>query len=130
MKIPTALGPLLFVLALLCSAPAAAVAQEQPETKANPDAKCVKCHSRGLKKKLEDGSTMSLKIDVDTFESSVHRVIGCTGCHRGHGRSHSPMLGASQKEVCLTCHGTAGEAEAQHTQHNPTNQHNTPPLNH
>jgi predicted CXXCH cytochrome family protein len=37
--------------------------------------------------------------------------VGCSGCHRGHGRPRSPMLGAPQKEVCLTCHGTAGQVD-------------------
>ncbi len=40
-------------------------------------------------------------------------TAGCGGCHRGHGQSRSPMLGAAQKEVCLSCHGTAGQAEGQ-----------------
>ena len=113
MKIRTAFGPLLFILALLCSAPAETVAQDQPETVANPDAKCVKCHSRGLKKKLEDGSTMSLKIDVDAFEGSVHRVIGCTGCHRdvakGKHPSREPIESArayslKHNQTCSQCH--------------------------
>ncbi len=38
-------------------------------------------------------------------------VAGCNSCHRGHGQSRSPMLGAAQKEVCLSCHGTAGQVD-------------------
>ena len=30
----------------------------------------------------------------------------CAACHRGHGESRSPMLPASQQDVCLACHGT------------------------
>lgn len=33
---------------------------------------------------------------------------GCLSCHRGHGRTSSPMLAAPQKELCLTCHGGPG----------------------
>ncbi len=36
-------------------------------------------------------------------------TAGCDGCHRGHGQSRSPMLGAPQTETCLSCHGTAGQ---------------------
>lgn len=32
---------------------------------------------------------------------------GCQACHAGHGKSGSPMLPASQQELCLSCHGTA-----------------------
>ena len=71
MKTGNVLGPLLLVIALLAMAPVAGLAADQEEV-SNPDAKCVKCHSRGLKKKLEDGETMSLKIDVDAFGTSVH----------------------------------------------------------
>jgi predicted CXXCH cytochrome family protein len=30
----------------------------------------------------------------------------CQACHRGHGETGSPMLGAPQADVCLACHGT------------------------
>jgi predicted CXXCH cytochrome family protein len=36
---------------------------------------------------------------------------GCNACHKGHGMSRSPMLKASQSEVCLQCHGTAAERD-------------------
>ena len=83
------LGILMIAAVLLAAAPAVGLADEQLQA-SNPDAKCVKCHSRGLKKKLEDGETMSLKIDVDVFETSVHRVIGCTGCHRDVAKGKHP----------------------------------------
>jgi hypothetical protein len=118
MKTGIALGALLLALSLLGTAPPTAVAQEQADA-ANPDAKCVKCHSRGLKKKLEDGETMSLKIDVDTFETSVHRVIGCTGCHRdvakGKHPSRQPIASArayslKHNQTCSQCHAAKYEA--------------------
>jgi mono/diheme cytochrome c family protein len=119
MKTRTALGPILLALALLSVAPATLTAQEQAETVSDPDAKCVRCHSRGLKKKLEDGETLSLKIDVDAFGSSVHRVIGCTGCHRdvakGKHPSREPIASArayalEQNQTCRQCHQAKYEA--------------------
>lgn len=112
MKTGNLLGPLLLAIAFLAMAPAAGLAADQEEV-SNPDAKCVKCHSRGLKKKLEDGETMSLKIDVDTFGTSVHTVIGCTGCHRdvakGKHPSRQPIASRrayslKHNQTCSQCH--------------------------
>lgn len=115
MKTGTLIGSLLVAIALLGMAPASLLAQEQAKTEAvNPDAKCVKCHSRGLKKKLEDGETLSLKVEVDAFGTSVHSVIGCTGCHRdvakGKHPSRKPLASArayslEQNQTCRQCHG-------------------------
>lgn len=33
----------------------------------------------------------------------------CRACHQGHGESRSPMLGAPQSEICLSCHGEQTE---------------------
>jgi len=105
-------GALILSLALFGAGPALAQESDQ-ESVANPDAKCVKCHSRGLKKKLEDGTTMSLKVDVDTFATSVHQVIGCTGCHRdvakGKHPSREPIASArayslKHNQTCSQCH--------------------------
>ena len=60
MNTGTGIGALLFAIALMATQSAVALEPDQEqEQAANPDAKCVKCHSRGLKKKLEDGETMS-----------------------------------------------------------------------
>lgn len=32
---------------------------------------------------------------------------GCSSCHVGHGESDTPMMGSSQKQICLGCHGEA-----------------------
>jgi hypothetical protein len=118
MKTGMTLGALLLAFSLLGAAPSTGVAQEQADA-ANPDAKCVKCHSRGLKKKLENGETMSLKVDVATFETSVHRVIGCTGCHRdvakGKHPSREPIASArayslKHNQTCSQCHAAKYEA--------------------
>jgi len=34
---------------------------------------------------------------------------GCPACHRGHGAGSTPMLPGSQKQLCLSCHGSIGE---------------------
>jgi len=112
MNIRNTLGSLLFAVALLATAPAASWADDHEEV-SNPDAKCLKCHSKGLKKKLEDGAKMSLKVDVAHFEESVHSVIGCTGCHRDIGKAKHPSkkpinsareYSLAQNETCGQCH--------------------------
>jgi len=118
MNIHNTLGSLLFAVALLAAAPAVSWA-EQHEEVSNPDAKCLKCHSKNLKKKLEDGEKMSLKVDVAHFEESVHSVIGCTGCHRDIGKAKHPSkqpIGSAreyslvQNETCNQCHADKAHA--------------------
>jgi hypothetical protein len=111
-------GALFLTLVLLGPGPATAQESDQGSV-GNPDAKCVKCHSRGLKKKLEDGDTMSLKVDVDAFATSVHQVIGCTGCHRdvakGKHPSREPIASArayslKHNQTCSQCHAAKSRA--------------------
>jgi hypothetical protein len=118
MKIRNTLGSLLFAVALLAAAPAVSWA-EQHEQVSNPDAKCLKCHSKNLKKKLEDGEKMSLKVMAEDFEQSVHSVIGCTGCHRDIGKAKHPSkqpIGSAreyslmQNETCNQCHADKAHA--------------------
>jgi hypothetical protein len=98
--------------------PVEVLAQDAAEAP-DPDARCVKCHSRGLKKKLEDGEVLSLKVDAEAFGTSVHSVIGCTGCHRdvakGRHPSRQPIesrrsYSFEKNETCRQCHRAKYEA--------------------
>lgn len=106
------LGTLLVSLALLASTPSLCLADLQQEA-SNPDAKCLKCHGKQLKKKLENGETMLLQVSADEFGQSVHQVIGCTGCHRdvpkGKHPSRQPIssqrdYSLQHNETCSQCH--------------------------
>jgi hypothetical protein len=107
------LGFVLLAAACLAVAPAAGLAGPQADA-SDPDAKCLKCHSKGLKKTLEDGERMSLKVDAAHFEQSVHSVIGCTGCHRDITRIKHPKekraisskraYTVEQNLTCRQCH--------------------------
>lgn len=101
---------LLVAAALLAATPALWAAEP---TAVDPDAKCLKCHSKKLKKQLEDGETMFLQVNGDEFGQSVHRVIGCTGCHRdvakGKHPSRTPIASRREyslkhNEACSQCH--------------------------
>jgi hypothetical protein len=118
MKIYTTLAGLMIATTLWVVAPVAGLADHHEEV-SNPDVKCLKCHTKNLKKKLEDGEKMSLKVDVAGFEESVHSVIGCTGCHRDVGKSKHPSkkpissqrdYAVLQNETCSQCHAAKAEA--------------------
>jgi hypothetical protein len=111
MKTMTTLGSLLLAVAMLAALPVTASAQQTAD---DPDAKCLKCHSKKLKKKLEDGETMFLQISAKDFDQSVHRVIGCTGCHRdvAKGKHPSRQPIASRREYSLKHNQTCSQCHA------------------
>ena len=46
------------------------------------DQQCLACHAaQGLEKKLANGDTLSLHVQAEAFAKSVHKAIGCAGCH-------------------------------------------------
>jgi len=106
----------LLICALLIIAAAVTQASESTRTS---DSKCVKCHSRALKKSLENGENLSLQVATALFEQSVHSVIGCTGCHRDVGKSKHPSkkpinsareYSVVQNETCSQCHADKAHA--------------------
>ncbi len=118
MKTGIKFGTLLLAITLLFLWPAISMA-EHHEDVSNPDVKCLKCHTKNLKKKLEDGEKMSLRIEVEEFGTSVHRVIGCTGCHRdvAKGKHPSKQPIASRRayslkhnQTCSQCHEAAHDS--------------------
>jgi hypothetical protein len=72
-KVRLSLGLLSFPLVLLSGD----VLSAQPVTK---DA-CLACHSVPGMQKTRDGKNLSLQIDKDTFDQSIHRAFECTTCH-------------------------------------------------
>jgi len=124
MKPGILLGSLLLAITLSVMATAVNAAEDQNvaedlstakdhEEVSNPDLKCLKCHSKNLKKTLEDGEKMSLRIEVADFEKSVHQVIGCTGCHRDVAKGKHPSkqpvanrraYSLEHNETCSQCH--------------------------
>jgi len=118
MRTGTTIGALLLAISLLGMAPAPGMAQTPGEEISNPDLKCLKCHSKNLKKKLEDGESMLLRIEATDFEKSVHHVIGCTGCHRDVAKSKHPSkepipsrraYSLKHNKTCAHCHGDKSE---------------------
>jgi Cytochrome c554 and c-prime len=79
------------------------------------DQKCLGCHGfAGMDKKLEDGDVLHLHVPGDIFEKSVHRAIGCTGCHSDiNPAAHPPAenkiksarsFAITTTQLCRNCH--------------------------
>lgn len=79
------------------------------------DQQCLKCHRfANLDKTLENGETLSLHVVGDEFAQSVHRVVGCAGCHADidpdtHWRPGKAIdslrsYAISATETCRRCH--------------------------
>ncbi len=114
-------GPLFRLIAALPFLFATSFAADAAEsTLSAADNACLGCHSiEGLAKQLPDGEAMSLQVPGDAFAKSVHRLIGCTGCHAGidlakHAAATSDIRSLRQysierAETCRLCHQAAAE---------------------
>jgi len=82
------------------------------------DTACLGCHSiEGLEKKLPSGESLSLNVSGEAFAGSVHRVIGCSGCHANIDLGSHPAATTDIKslreysiaraEGCRLCHDDA-----------------------
>ena len=82
------------------------------------DTACLGCHSiEGLEKKLPNGESLSLNVPGEAFAKSVHRVIGCAGCHADVELGNHPATASDIRSVreysiaraegCRLCHDAA-----------------------
>jgi hypothetical protein len=70
---------------------------------AQPVAKdvCFGCHSVQGMQKIKDGKTISLQIEQERFEPSVHGAFECTACHSDITQiPHPSELKPVQCETC------------------------------
>ena len=106
-----AIAALFFAAGVWAAAPPAKPADGLTDA----DKVCLGCHgSEGLKKELASGESLSLHVDAAAFGSSVHRPIGCAGCHTGVKLPEHPAnprkiasareYTAEQTESCRACH--------------------------
>jgi hypothetical protein len=75
----------------------------QPITK---DA-CLACHSAELEKK-RDGKTVSLQVEKETFDRSIHGVFECAACHTDV--SEIPHKAELKPVECQNCHADSVKA--------------------
>jgi hypothetical protein len=102
------------VVLALAVIPASLAASVDEKALTADDAKCLKCHSKQLKKSMDDGAKMSLHVAELDFADSVHSRIGCTACHqdiaqRKHPKekiaiSNQRSYSLEMNQVCGNCH--------------------------
>ncbi len=69
-----------------------------------PNDKCMKCHSQKDLSKVVDGKKVSLYVDINQFNNSVHKVNSCVKCHTNMSNSKNPVCLNSGKVDCSICH--------------------------
>ncbi len=105
--------PVLFAVTFM-----AAAAESPVGPLSEADQQCLACHStEGLKKDLANGETLSLHVQGEVFAKSVHKAIGCAGCHADVDLKNNPAATSNIKsvrqysiaraEACRQCHEDA-----------------------
>src|SRR6266545_2892574 len=69
---------------------------------------CLGCHSVPGMQKTRDGKNISLQIDKDTFERSIHGAFECTTCHSDI--SQVPHKSELKPVQCDGCHAASVKA--------------------
>ena len=108
-----AIAALMAFSLLLVPAIVTASVSATPNSELAGNARCLKCHSRNLKKALEDGGTLSLHVEQDELASSAHSKIPCTGCHKAIAGKRHPAkekisseraFSLDKNQICAGCH--------------------------
>lgn len=69
-----------------------------------PDEMCISCHSDENLQKTVDGDTVSLYVDSEEHENSVHKNNSCIKCHTNVSVSRDPVCRGSGRVDCSICH--------------------------
>lgn len=70
---------------------------------------CFSCHGNEEMKISHEGKEISLFVNKETFENSVHGSLRCTSCHPGaktfpHQTQYSANFSQEMMESCKSCH--------------------------
>ena len=105
-----------FLLLVAGAVNASVTAQPDQQVSAQEsNAKCLKCHSKNMKKSLEDGEKLSLHVAQGELTNSAHGDISCTSCHTAIASKKHPSkekisdrraFSLEQNENCRVCHAT------------------------
>ena len=69
-----------------------------------PDSKCMGCHSNPNLSKTVNGKKVSLYINPDDINHSVHKVNTCIKCHTNVSNTRNPVCLNSGPVDCSVCH--------------------------
>ncbi|NOZ47583.1 MAG: hypothetical protein GXO79_12500 [Chlorobi bacterium] len=90
---------------------------------------CFMCHEDHSLTKKRDGKTVSLYMDVNSLQNSVHKNVACVDCHYDVSDGDFPHAEELQKVDCGKCHidenskyfrGVHGQALRNNASHTPT----------
>lgn len=107
----TCIVPFSFLLLTLLFLPRTMMASESPLS--SEAQTCLGCHATpGMSVTFGDKSTMSVHVDANHFQGSVHSVIECTNCHSNVSLDTHPNTQYASKQhfllnlasACKTCH--------------------------
>ena len=70
---------------------------------------CQMCHSDNELTTVRKGRTISLYVDEDVFDASVHQDLECVNCHNDADVDEFPHPEMLEKAACGNCHGDAQE---------------------
>ncbi|GAB4323463.1 MAG: hypothetical protein Kow00127_16170 [Bacteroidales bacterium] len=77
------------------------------------DRACLKCHADTNLTMVREGDTLSLFVDQDKLDASVHKNIPCVKCHSDVSATMKRPCTTSGKVDCSNCHAeVAGQYEA------------------
>jgi len=101
---------LIYIVLILCTI---SVAQD----KKTP---CLECHNDQSLVLERDGEEISLFIDKQKFENSVHAQLECVDCHSGFDADNLPHKEGSNISTvdCASCHDTEEFSKSVHGQKN------------
>lgn len=72
---------------------------------AQDNSDCLKCHDTADLQAVRDGRTVSLLVDEDKYELSVHGSMDCIDCHESlEGVEEYPHAVQLDRVSCDTCH--------------------------
>ncbi|MBN1570066.1 MAG: cytochrome C [Acidobacteria bacterium] len=100
---------------LILTATATAASEAEPT-----DIGCIGCHTTpGLNTRFPGGEVLSLAVDVEGLNASVHKTLHCTSCHSGIRMYPHPKMTASDYRAfqiengkqCRVCHPNQFEQE-------------------
>lgn len=70
-----------------------------------PDETCLLCHGEAtLTKTAANGQVLKLYVDQAKHQASVHRAIGCAGCHADLTSDHPDPQKIAKPVDCRRCH--------------------------
>lgn len=73
------------------------------------DRECLECHEKSDIHKLSDGEKISMVVNKENIQNSVHRNIPCVKCHSDVSPQHKRPCDTARRVDCSKCHAQIAE---------------------